>query len=61
MHISFYLLKIAKIDYENCNFRIFRVHLRECVLNKSYRGGFGIVETVETCGASIGVRGVFDI
>ena len=47
-HKNIYFVKIAKIAYENCNFRIFCVNLRESVLNRSCRGGFGLSETIET-------------
>ena len=47
--------------YENCNFRIFRVNLRESVLNKSRRRGFELSETIETPGASDGVRGFYEV
>jgi len=58
---KFYLVKMAKMAYENCNFQIFRVNLRKNVLNKSCRGGFGLSETIETYGASAGVIGVFNV
>ena len=54
-HNISYLVKRAKIAYETCNFRTFRVNLRESVLNKSCRGGFGLLETIETCGVFAGV------
>ena len=51
----------VKMILENCNFRLFRVHLRENVLNKSYRGGFSLLETIETSGASGGVSRFYEV
>ena len=58
---KFYLVKMAKMANENCNFQIFRVNLRTNVLDKSCSGGFGLSETIETCGAFAGVIRFFNV
>ena len=58
---KFYLVKMAKMANENCNFRLFRVNLRESALNKSFTRGFGLLETIETAGASDGVIGFYEV
>ena len=56
-----HLVKMAKMANENCNFRLFRVNLRESALNKSFTRGFGLLETIETAGASDGVIGFYEV
>ena len=56
-----HLVKMAKMANENCNFQIFRVNLRTNVLDKSCSGGFGLSETIETCGAFAGVIRFFNV
>ena len=51
---------MAKMAYENGKFRLFRVYLRESALNKSFRRGFGLLETVEKRGASSSVGCFFE-
>ena len=52
-----------KMVLENRNFRPFCVQLRGYVLNKSYKGGFLLLETIETSGsgASGGVSGFINV
>ena len=51
----------VKVVLANHNFWQFRVNLRENVLNKCCRGGFLLLETIETSGASGGVSRFYEV
>ena len=55
----FLIVKMAKIDFENVKFCLFRGSLRKNLQSKSYRVGIELIESIETLRTSLDARSFY--